>query len=453
MNDRLSVPVRKLLSALHWCFIDAPRVCELDPEKVLYPYKTVELIIQLLVPCAHEINEQDLAPSLESGIHIWQPIWRNLCPDIPSFKRPVLLKKYQKRDGSSSSDTASTASQKRGVIKYFDMVVLRSLASNCLSEDSLAWSLAYISQILQSESFLFCDISETWPSSRHQRHGAKRAVGVQRSLPLLNLDYRSQGSSSGSVESDPKSHSDFAGISSHNKHCLEPVYVSDACEQWLDENGTINHSAVLNLVYKLTQKATVRLCKILLYILHVLIELGVLNESDSRVDVDANLEIVVYCLLDLMTLIGCRNGDSGLRSSEGQILRHQSHDMFSKLLSSYPEQLSVLAVVYIRNRSITHFLDFMHSFTGVCYGKISLSPPPPSSRKSLGCLGATHRSLQTEESCGNSSDVMDKNEKTLMGWICIPILEKLMSEEKSCKGVCMIFLFVMSILLRGSAGN
>ena len=453
MNDRLSVAVTKLLSALHWCFIDAPRDCDLDPGKVLYPYRTIELFIQLLVPCAHEINEQDLAFSLESGIYIWQPLWRNLCPDVPSFKRPVLLKKYQNR-GPENSDAASTASQKRGVITYFDIVVLRSLASNCLSEDSIAWSLAYLLQILQSELFLFCDISEPWPSSRHQRHSTKRAVGVQRSLPLLSLGSRGQVSSSGIPESEAQSHSTFTGMSSRNKQFLEPVYLSDAFEQWVEESGKISHGAVLNLVCKLTQNATVRLCETLLYMLHILVELGVLNENDSRVDVDANLEIVVYCLLDLITLIGCRNGDSGLRSLKGQNLRHLSHDMFSKLLSSHPEQLSELAVVYVRNKPITHFLDFMHSFTGVCFGKLSLSPQPPSNRKSLGNLGATHRSLQTEESYGSgSSEVMDKNEKTLMEWICIPILEKLMSEEKSCKVVRMMFLFVTIILPRGSTGN
>ena len=434
MNDRLSVAVTKLLSTLHWCFIDAPADCELDPCAVLFPVKSIELFVQLLVPCAHELHEQDLAFSLKSGIVIWQPLWRNLCPDIPSFKRPVLLEKYRQK--SDISNVPSSPTQNRGAVKYFDIVVLRSLSLNCLSEDSLAWSLGYILQILQSELFLFCDISESWPSHRHQRHVAKRPVGLQHSLPLLNVGSRSLGSSAGSIVSDPGSQKTSTSTASPKRYCLEPVYVSDAYEQWLEESGTINHSAILNLVYKVTQKATLRLCETLLYMLHVLVEIGIVNVNDKNKDLDSNLERVIHCLLDLTTLIGCFNGDSGLRGSKGQNLRLLSHDIFAKLLSMHREQMSALTAVYVKNKSITHLLEFMHSFTGVCFAKVSLTPPLSPKRRSLGSPEVTHRSLQNEESNGSaSSDLMSKNEDTLMNWICISVLEKLMDEEKSCKGV------------------
>ena len=446
MSDRLSVAVTKLLSTLHWCFIDAPIDCDLDPWAVVYPAKSIELFIQLLIPCANEIHEQDLTFSLKSGMLIWQPLWRNLCPDIPSFKRPVLLQKYQCE--AKSSDSASSPSQKRGIVKYFDVIVLQSLSSNCLSEESLSWSLSYILQILQSKLFLFCDVSDAWPGSRHHRHGAKKAVGVQHSLPLPNASARAKDSSVATSDSESISHGTPTGIKGTIKQDIEPIYLPHTYEQWVEQNGTINHSSVLNLVYKITQNATLRICEPLLYMLHVVLEIGVVNENDFGDDPDANLETVVNCLLDLIILIGCRGNDSGLRCSKGQILRHLSHDMFAKLLSLYPEQLNMLTVVYIKSISLKRFLDFMHSFTGLCFGKLSFSPPSSPTRGSLGSLGAAHRSLQKEESDGrSSSEVMDRNESTLVNWIGIPMLRKLMGEEKSCKEVSTFIVFVCFALL------
>ena len=447
MSDRLSVAATKLLSTFHWCFVEAPSECELDPKAVLYPAKTIEIFIQLLIPCAHNICEQDLTFSLKSGIIIWQPLWKNLCPDIPSFKRPVMLEKYKRK--SKASDSPPSPLQRRGVVKYFDMVVLRSLLSNCLSEDSLVWSLAYILQILQSELFLFCDVQDSWPGFRHQRYGAKKPVAIQHSLPLLssNFDFRSHGSSAASPEGELNAQHIFQNYSTPKKHDLEPVYLSDAYEQWLKDDGTLKHSAVLNLVYKITQKATLHLCETLLYMLHVLVEIGVINESDSREDADVYLETVVFCLLDLITMIGCCNNDSGMRGCKGQNLRQLSHDMFAKLASTHPEQLSVLTVVYVKNKSVKHLLDFIHSFTGFCFGKLILTPPQSPKKKSLGDIGKAHRSLQSEASQSScTSEVMEKNENIVINWICIQFLDKLMIEEKSCKGVGTIIILWIMIL-------
>ena len=445
MSDRLSVAVTKLLSTLHWCFIDAPIDCDLDPWAVVYPAKSVELFIQLLIPCASEIHEADLTFSLKSGMLIWQPLWRNLCPDIPSFKRPVLLRKYQ--CDTKSSNSTSSPLQKRGIIKYFDVIVLQSLSSNCLSEESLSWSLSYILQILQSKLFLFCDVSDAWPGSRQHRHGAKKAVGIQHSLPLSNASARTKDSSVATSDSEPSSHDISTGIKGTTKQDFEPIYLPQAYEQWIEQNGTINQSAVLKLVYKITQNATLRLCEPLLYMLHVVLEIGVVNDNDIGEGLDTNLETAVNCLLDLITLIGCRGNDSGLRCSKGQVLRHLSHDMFAKLLSLYPEQLNILTVVYIKSISLKRLLDFMHAFTGLCFGKLTFSPPLSPTRGSLGSLGAAHRSLQKEESDGrSSSEVMDRNESTLINWIGIPLLMKLMGEEKSCKEVNIFILFFCFVL-------
>jgi len=288
MSDRLSVAVTKLLSTLHWCFIDAPIDCDLDPWAVVYPAKSVELFIQLLIPCASEIHEADLTFSLKSGMLIWQPLWRNLCPDIPSFKRPVLLRQYQ--GDTKSSNSTSSPSQKRGIIKYFDVIVLQSLSSNCLSEESLSWSLSYILQILQSKLFLFCDVSDAWPGSRQHRHGAKKAVGIQHSLPLSNASARTKDSSVATSDSEPSSHDISTGIKGTTKQDFEPIYLPQAYEQWIEQNGTINQSAVLKLVYKITQNATLRLCEPLLYMLHVVLEIGVVNDNDIGEGLDTNLE-------------------------------------------------------------------------------------------------------------------------------------------------------------------
>lgn len=428
LSDRLSVAVTKLLSTFHWCFIDAPRDCDLDPQTVLYPANVIELFVQLLVPCAHEVHEQDLTFSLKCGQLIWQPLWKNQCPDIPSFKRPVLLERHKcKYEASKPIDPLQT----RGVLTYFDLIVLRSLSSKCLSEESLSWSLAYILQILQSELYLFCNFSGSWSSYNYHRPKSKRNVAVQHSMPLLSSPVSGNLAASQmySLESDP---SDVNTTFSRGL-CLEPIYVSDVYEQWFTDNGTINHRSVLTLVHRITQNTTLRLCETLLYTLHVLLELGVVNDTDS--ESDFCLETVVYCLLDLITFIGCCNNDSGMRGSKGHTLRQLSHDMFAKIASSHQSQLKMLTVAYIKNRTLQHIFEFLHSFTGLCFGKPT-SPPQSNTNRNLGFV-ETQRILPDEASRnGSPSGVKNENEALLVNWICIKLLDKLIDEEKSCKEVC-----------------
>lgn len=383
---------------------------------------------------------------------IWQPLWKNLCPNIPSFKRPALLEKHRRQ--SNSSATLSNPVQTRVVLKYFDVIVLQSLSSNCLSEESLSWSLAYILQILQSELFLFCDVSDSWPSFRHHRQWGKRAVAVQHSLPLLssNFDRRRLVPGPESLQSEQSPQDIYPESSCDKEHGLKPVYLSNEYEQWFKDSGTINHNAILTLLYKISRNATLRLCETLVYMLHVLVEISVIPEQENQDGGSFNLETAVFCLLDLITMIGCCNNDSGMRGSKGKNLRQLSHDLFAKLVSTFPQQVSVFAALYVKQSTVAHVLEFFHSFTGLCFSKLTLSPAQSSSKKSWSDLGTKHRSLQIEESDSSVSfEVRDKNEALLINWTCIQLLDKLMAQEKSCKEVSNILhldRFVMIYRLR-----
>ena len=445
MSDRLSVAVTRFLATTHWCFLEAPSECGLDPTQVVYPAKVVQLFIELLVPCAHSIREEDLTFSLKCGIFIWQPLWKNSCPDIPSFKRPVLLERCKQ----STVDLTSGPSHK-GLVKYFDIIVLRSLSSCYLSEESMSWSLVYILQIFQAELYSFCDISDGWTSIRNARISAKKNASAQQSVPLSASHLDTGGSSPRSVSPDGSvGVPDFVDVKKHFEE-LEPIYLSEEYEQWLKESGKLRHSSVLDLVYKITQNASLRLCETLLYMLHVLLELGIVaNDVKDGTESEKNgmegtndcrLETTVYCLLDLITMIGCDNNDSGMRGSKGQSLRILSHDMFGKLVSGHRQQMSLLLVLYIKKKSVRDVLNFLHSFTGFCFGKLFLSPSPKHGRPSLGDIGAAHSSLQSVSSGGSTSEIKERNEENLMKWLCMPLLEKLMSEEKFCKEASVNFL-------------
>eukprot|EP00795_Rhopilema_esculentum_P015050 gene15050-6214_t len=424
MSDRLTVAVTRLLSTTHWCFIDAPADCDLDPKKVLFPAKTVDLFIQLLIPCAHNIHEEDLTFSLKSGMLIWHSLWKNVCPDIPSFKRPVFLEKCKSASPSSSS--------KRGMLKYFDMVVLNSLSKSFLCEESLCWCLIYISQLLHNE---FHDYRESLSNTRNLKYGGKKSVAVRYSMPLLQS--QSDNKPSSSKLTSPESDINVKEFHRNSRHFeeLETVFLSDEYEQWLREDGRLHHSAVLDLVYKISKGATLRLCETLLLTLHILLELGVVSEKEEIIgDIDVNLETTVYCLLDLITMIGCNKNDSGMRGSKGQDLRVLSHDMFSKLASTYPHQLSLLVVLYVRNKSVAEVLNFLHSFTGLCFGKFDISPIQSRKKGTLADINAAHRSLQSEASSdSDTSYVKEKNEEILMSWLGMPLLDKFMLEDKACK--------------------
>eukprot|EP00794_Sanderia_malayensis_P013748 gene13748-15184_t len=434
MNDKLSVAATRLLQTVHWCFLEAPTECGLNPATVTLPMKTMELFVQTLVPCSHHIEKKDLHFNLSNGIRIWQPLWKHTCPDIPLFKRPVYLFE-QKSNATSQQSTEQN--QHCHPICYFDVAVLRCLSSLYLSEESLAWSLSYVLNILQGELLLHCDVPEEWHVTKHRRPRAKQNVSVQNSLPLSLSDINKRHNFQ-SPSFDVANESSF--FKSEQKEALTLIYLPNEYQTWISKEGRIKHSAILDIISNLARTASLRICDTLLNILHMLMELGIVSnasEANKSDQIDVNFDLVVNCLLDLITMIGCDNDDSGIRGSKGQGLRRLAHDLFAKLRAQKTAQLCSLLEAYIKKKSAIEILNFMHSFTGFCFGGkftvSSLLQRHAHGRPSIGDIASAHSSVQSSLSHGSTSEIKDHNEEELIKCIALPMMQRLFGEEKTCK--------------------
>lgn len=168
--DRLTNPERDLIYTLQWILLEAPGVCGIeDPENLLHPISTIELMVHLLVPHAFKIKDKDLINNLENGIALWKPLQNHQSPELPAFCHPVIYKDpntedfvsqviSMDNDSARNSRTSDVASKKSSPIEpvmrsatFFDVAVLRCLLSSGWCEEGVYWALIYIGDYLRRE--------------------------------------------------------------------------------------------------------------------------------------------------------------------------------------------------------------------------------------------------------------------------------------------------------------
>ena len=443
LSDRLTVAVTKLLYTLHWCLLDAPAKCGIKPAMGVFPLRTIELFVQLLAPYARCVREVDLTFSLESGIAIWQPLWNHYPPSVQSLTRKV----FHKFDRNEADATAKSSYSlvrlsdidKDKVASYFDIAVLKCLSRCQLTEDGLLWSLMYVSRILQSEIMSRSDLCESWPSLNFGRFGSKRAATAQQSVPgiLSQLTGRSGHLTPGSPKPGSGSASPVLcnyGLADEDEDPLGLYYIPKKLEEWVNEKGQLRLLSILKVIQYVIPSATVKVYDTLMYNLHMLIELGVANQSSGADQPSKEFNIAMSCLLNLIQVTGCDTDQClcGVKGYKGDYMRQIAHESFSKLtVQSSKSTLKVLEE-YIQGKDAEGVLDFLHAFTGFCFHRDPASPS--SSELDRGVVSPMHASLHSSTSTG-VAEMKLKNEKNLFSWISDSILKKFKSEEEYCNQV------------------
>lgn len=138
--DKLGASETKLLYTLHWIVLDAAEECADEEfeeglvrsfDHYLLPIPTVEVFIYLFAPLTSYLKKSEFLTQfrLENGYKLWEPIFSNKHPDIPSFTSLAKPKKdilsasfFERKTNSKFGDVFLGSSFDKGMWSQHNLV-------------------------------------------------------------------------------------------------------------------------------------------------------------------------------------------------------------------------------------------------------------------------------------------------------------------------------------------
>jgi len=92
----------KMLYTMHWLMLDSASECEVPAQDSVFPLSSVQLFVYLFAPLLRKVTAEHFSGlRLQHGLQIWQPLWENCQPSIPSVS--ILVKpKIENSEGTTS---------------------------------------------------------------------------------------------------------------------------------------------------------------------------------------------------------------------------------------------------------------------------------------------------------------------------------------------------------------
>ncbi|XP_066929855.1 protein unc-80 homolog [Clytia hemisphaerica] len=415
MTDQLKPFVIKLLYTLHWIVTEAYKECSKPKDEGL-DLTDIELFLHMCIPFLSNLNESDLTHSLQSGMHLWQPLWNNIPPRDTLLALPVIKPKDHSTFTSGKEEIPTFYT----TATYFDIALVKVMMVDHWTLYGYRWGLQYLQNHFQNILFKLgfdCENCEVIKAINRFTH---------RKSVLLTMD--SQG------EMKP------ADIFSNSDPTAFPPLsetVPESLKMYVDKEGALRTEFLLQLIEKLVKNPNIhQLSGSLLFVHSQIVEISLDDQNIFKMLLK-HFSPLLYCQVKIMQLFGCeRNCGIGIRG-KAENYRYLAHSYLKRIIYADKEKAEEWFINFVATEKVEDSLHLLHALFGICES----SPHQQIGKSTLRLLiDDDGQSQQQEKYLENRAS----NEKNIIEWVTPSLIKFIFLKWKKEKSSNHMEMFTLA---------